>query len=282
MKKAREKLPKIEVESPKEARKELPKKQRWNWPTFWFVVFIVAWVFVSVVVAQILVGNLMVWTLGAERVVQPVWSGIYSVLSYGLALASIMFVPPLLARSWKVSTTINHKRVVWKGDGKSLEPRRKELGLTGSPTWTDIGLAPIGYIVATLMAAALVWVFNLFPWFNASEAQQTGFNYYIFGVDRVIAFVVLVILAPIVEEVIFRGWLYGKLRARLSAPLSILIVSALFGLIHFQWNVGVNVFALSVVLCVMREITGTIYAGILTHMIKNGVAFYLLYVMMIG
>ena len=40
-----------------------------------------------------------------------------------------------------------------------------------------------------------------------------------------------------------------------------------------------NVFALSVALCVLREITGTIYAGILTHMIKNGVAFYLLYVM---
>ena len=51
---------------------------------------------------------------------------------------------------------------------------------------------------------------------------------------------------------------------------------------HFQWNVGVNVFALSVVLCALREITGTIYAGILTHMIKNGVAFYLLYLVGIG
>ena len=102
------------------------------------------------------------------------------------------------------------------------------------------------------------------------------------GGERVIAFLVLVVIAPIFEEIIFRGWLYGKLRAKMEAPIAIVIVSLLFGIMHFQWNVGVNVFALSVVLCALREITGTIYAGILTHMIKNGVAFYLLYLVGIG
>ena len=102
------------------------------------------------------------------------------------------------------------------------------------------------------------------------------------GGEKIIAFLVLVVAAPIVEEIIFRGWLYGKLRARLNAVVSVLIVSVLFGIMHFQWNVGVNVFALSVVLCILREITGTIYAGILTHMIKNGIAFYLLYVVGFG
>ena len=68
----------------------------------------------------------------------------------------------------------------------------------------------------------------------------------------------------------------------LSMTISILLVSLLFGVVHMQWNVGVNVFALSVVLCGMREITGTIYAGILTHMLKNGIAFFLLYVFGFG
>ena len=61
-----------------------------------------------------------------------------------------------------------------------------------------------------------------------------------------------------------------------------LLVSVLFGLVHMQWNVGINVFAMSVVMCALREITGTIYAGILLHMLKNGVAFYLLYVAGMG
>ena len=68
----------------------------------------------------------------------------------------------------------------------------------------------------------------------------------------------------------------------MGAVAAVLITSLVFGVMHFQWNVGVNVFALSVVLCVMREVTGTIYAGILLHMLKNGVAFYLLYVMGAG
>ena len=132
-------------------------------------------------------------------------------------------------------------------------------------------------------------LFTIFPWFDAGQTQELGFSTYLSGGDRTIAFITLVVVAPIAEEIIFRGWLYGKLREKLNGVLpeyagkivSILLTSALFGLIHFQWNVGVNVFCLSVVLCVMREITGTIYAGILTHMIKNCVAFYLLYVIKI-
>ena len=51
---------------------------------------------------------------------------------------------------------------------------------------------------------------------------------------------------------------------------------------HGQWNVGVNVFAMSIVLCTLREITGTIYAGILLHMLKNTIAFVLVYIVGMG
>ena len=185
----------------------------------------------------------------------------------------IIAVPPLFR--WR------------KLNSKYILPSREELGLKDLPTWTDLGLAPVGFIVSLLLAAALVWAFSFFPWFDANQAQDVGFNIYMNGGDKILAFLTLVVVAPVAEEVIFRGWLYGKLRARLSGELpqiwsiiiSIFITSLVFGLVHFQWNVGVNVFALSIVLCVLREITGTTYAGMLTHMIKNGVAFYLLYVL---
>lgn len=222
------------------------------------------WVFVSVVAAQFVIGWLMILILGRATMSQPVWTAIYSALSYVAAMILIIVVP----KRW-------------------LKISRNELGLTGFPTWTDIGLAPVAFVAATLLAAGLVALFSLFPWFDANQAQETGFSIYVSGGDRIIAFITLVVIAPIAEEIIFRGWLYGRVRAKLSAKLpehtgiiiSILMVSVLFGLIHMQWNVGVNVFCLSVVLCTLREITGTIYAGILTHIIKNGVAFYLLYVL---
>jgi membrane protease YdiL (CAAX protease family) len=145
-------------------------------------------------------------------------------------------------------------------------------------------------LVYLLLAAGIVGLFSLFPWFNAGEAQNVGFSYYVTGGDRLVAFLTLVVIAPIAEEVIFRGWLYGRMREELlrrfsnkvSMVISIFLVSLLFGIVHLQWNVGVNVFALSVVLCALREITGTIHAGILLHMLKNGVAFYMLFMLGMG
>ena len=239
------------------------KKTTDFWRITRYVILLVIWVFCSVVASQVVVGLIMGLLLGPEQLNKPVWSGVYSLLSYVIALLLIVLVPPKIIK-------------------KAKSPTREGLGLKGLPTWTDIGLSPVGYIVSTLLAMGLVWLFSLFPWFNAEQSQATGFSPFMAGGEKIIAFLVLVVLAPIVEEIIFRGWLYGKLRARMSMVPAILIVSVLFGLMHFQWNVGVNVFALSVVACVMREITGTIYAGILTHMIKNGVAFYLLYVLGFG
>ncbi len=238
------------------------------------------WVAASTIVSQLIIGRLMVLIMGVENFSQPVPMAIYSALSYVLTMFMVILVPPIVISIRKSKT--DKKRVTI--DKKAA---REEMGLKDFPTWTDIGLAPVGFIVYLLVAGGLTALFGLFPWFNASEAQDVGFNYYITGMDRMIAFVVLVVIAPIAEEIIFRGWLYGKLRNtvlnRYSNIVSILVstflVSLVFGVVHLQWNVGVNVFAMSIVLCVLREITGTIYSGILLHMLKNGLAFYLLYVL---
>ena len=261
----------------------VPKNQ--GWKTVFDVTVACVWVFVSVVAAQLIIGKMMLAVLGAENLSQPVWTAIYSAVVYVVAMVLIILAPIALKRR---DENAGKKKALKEAKEKPAgQELREKLGLADLPTWTDIGLAPIGFIVSLILAAVLVTLFTVFPWFDAGQAQELGFSTYLSGGDRIIAFITLVVIAPIAEEIIFRGWLYGKLREKLNGTLpgyagkviSILLTSALFGLIHFQWNVGVNVFCLSVVLCVMREITGTIYAGILTHMIKNGVAFYLLYVL---
>ena len=281
-------MAKNDKKNAKQARSKVPKKQ--GWKLVFKVLLLLAWVAAAVIVAQLIVGYLMLWILGRETFIQPVSTAIYSALSYILALVWILFATPRITVKLKIENeTKNGKHLV---NGK-IAPKtmdREDLGLKGLPTWTDIGLAPVGFIVATLLAAGLVAIFGIFPWFDAEQAQDVGFSVYSVGLDRIVAFIVLVVIAPIAEEMIFRGWLYGKLRPmlsermsnRVSMVISILLVSLLFGIIHMQWNVGVNVFAMSIVLCGLREITGTVYAGILMHMIKNGVAFYLLYILGIG
>ena len=70
----------------------------------------------------------------------------------------------------------------------------------------------------------------------------------------------------------------GKLRKSMPVWAAIIITSLLFALVHFQWNVALDTFALSIVLCLLRLVTKSLWAPILLHAMKNGLAFYLLFI----
>lgn len=238
------------------------------------------WVLLVFYILQYIVAYPMAWILG-DNVKKAAWITVYSAIVYTLTLIIVVGVPHLIG--------IRHKK-------EQPKSSRNDLGLKDLPTWTDIGLAPVCLIVYLLIATALTNLFaNIFPWFNINQAQDLGYSNLLFGFDKIIAMVSLVVIAPIAEEIIFRGFLYQKIKnlclrkktnsfmSELPAIIfSSLIVSALFGFLHGQWNVGINVFAMSLVLCAQREITGTIYSGIVLHMIKNAIAFYMIYVLGFG
>lgn len=243
-----------------------------NWSTVKYIVFLLLWVAISMTLSQYAIGLPMLWILG-DKFSQPLWTCIYYALTYILALVLVLVVPPRAA-GWL------HKKsqARSKADLANLATSRNELGLKDLPTVVDVGLAPIAYVAYMILSYAFTSAMSVFAWFDAEETQDVGFGYFITTGDRVVAMIALVFIAPIAEEIIMRGWLYGKLRAKLKIPVAILLVSLLFGFLHGQWNVSVGVFALSLVLCGLREITGTIWCGILLHIISNGIAFYLLYI----
>ncbi len=157
-----------------------------------------------------------------------------------------------------------------------------DAALSRLPSWKDLGLvlpAAIVYVVATVAVAFIAG-----KWFGVdlNQAQDLGFSA-LSGSELLLGFIVLVVLTPIFEEAIFRGFLYGRLR-RTALPwwVPALVVSALFGVAHGQWNVGLDVFVLSMVACGLREVTGRIWAGIVLHMAKNMLAFMLTFVFVSG
>jgi len=162
---------------------------------------------------------------------------------------------------------------------KKYSTTKQELGLTRLPSWLDIGLAPAGAVVYLICSVALLAAVNAFiPGIDMNQVQETGFSNLSYRYEYILAFVTLIIVAPVFEEMLFRGYLYGKLRKVVSVWLAVIIVSILFAAIHGQWNVALDVFALSIVLCSLREMTGSIWAGVLLHMAKNSLAFYFLFV----
>lgn len=193
-----------------------------------------------------------------EFVTEAVARTVVAVLVYALSIAIVIGVPYLVRR---------HK--------VSLET----LGLTRLPTWSDIGLAPLAFIayilLTTITMAVVVAVIAGFP---ADQVQDTGFKAFGSRLDNMLAFVTLVVLAPIAEEVLFRGYLYGKLKRYVPGIIAAIATSLLFAAVHLQWNVAVDVFVLSLVLCGLRSLTGSIWAGVLVHMIKNALAYYILFI----
>jgi len=158
-------------------------------------------------------------------------------------------------------------------------PGLKLLGIDRFPEWRDIGVALSGIVGYFLIAGIVMWLFAEYvPQIDVNQAQDTGVSMPL-GMDRLWVFLLFVAIGPIMEELIFRGYLYGVLRRRgISFVVATIIVSVLFGLAHGQWNVGINVGILSIMMCIGREATDSIWPGILMHMMKNGIAYYLLFV----
>ena len=209
--------------------------------------------------AQFIVGVPMLVILGSDTLKTPLAATIFSALVYTLSFLFLLL-------------TFKHLKLL------RAPVTRNELGLNNLVTFSDIGLALTGFFGYLAFSAILTAIFSVFPWFNLNENQPLLYSTLISPSGKILAAIALVVVGPILEEVIYRGLIYGKLRKKHSLVTSILIVSVLFGFLHGQWNVGVDVFALSVVACLMRETTGTIYAGIILHILKNAIAFYMLFI----
>jgi membrane protease YdiL (CAAX protease family) len=121
-----------------------------------------------------------------------------------------------------------------------------------------------------LIAVVLGWQIVLGGWGRGggNPAEQIAAS-----PDRVVValFVVLAVaVAPVAEEVFFRGMLYNALRRRLPVPLAVILQAAVFGLLHAYAPVyAVGVVVLGVALGVVYEWRRTLLAPILLHTLYN-------------
>ena len=104
------------------------------------------------------------------------------------------------------------------------------------------------------------------------------------GVLGVVVLASLVVLwAPIVEELVMRGALYRHLRGRLHWLVSAVVSAMLFGVLH-QYDVLLllPVISLGLVFAAVREWRGSIIGCITGHMLHNATVFGLVVAMLVG
>lgn len=250
--------------------KLLSKLPKLNWPhPLAAAATVVALFIISQLVAYIIVGILM--ALGGN----PTGDG--QVLFGSSILAQFAYI--LVAEGFILGVVAFILRQL------GIQP--KDLGLS-KPKWADPLFAALGFVVYITGYVLLVTAATrLIPGLDIDQKQDIGFDGASGVVPLVLVFLALVVLAPVTEEILMRGFLFGSLRHRLSFWVSTIITSIIFAALHLGggeqgagllWIAGVDTFVLSVVLCYLREKTGRLWASIVLHAIKNGIAFTALFI----
>jgi membrane protease YdiL (CAAX protease family) len=81
-----------------------------------------------------------------------------------------------------------------------------------------------------------------------------------------------VVVAPVVEEIFFRGFVFAGLRQRYDWQKAALISSFLFALIHLQPTATIPIFILGYIFAYLYERSGSIGPAILMHISTNALA----------
>ena len=148
------------------------------------------------------------------------------------------------------------------------------------------GTNKLNYIVALLLGVS-VWIFNtgfvsllseggLFK--NSFKALEESLAFV--GVNNVILSILVVgIVAPFAEELLFRGIIYNKLSKSISITGTIIIQGILFGAYHMNLVQGLYASLLGIVFGYVTFKTKSIWPAIIMHMVNNTVSVTVPYIL---
>jgi uncharacterized protein len=153
----------------------------------------------------------------------------------------------------------------------TLKPRPWHFGLRRTRPWPALGWATLGFFVflgfSVFYSAAL----------GLDEEQTTLDD---LGADEstfalVSGALLVIAIAPVVEEFFFRGFLYRTLRNSLPVWGAALAAGLVFGLIHLPSGPEAvpSLTVLGVVFCLIYERTGSLYPVIALHAFNNMIAY---------
>ena len=196
------------------------------------------------------IGCLGVWmavAFGAALVVRALeWRSVFAPL---LAALEVLLLAP-----------------VWWLAVRRYGARLGDLGLTRFRL-RDLGLGVV------LLVPAL-WLSGLYQTWLAGQGleMQPGLEQALQQAPwPVVLITTAVVLAPLVEEIFFRGFLYAGFRTRLPWGVSAVLSAGLFALLHLQPLAAPVLFLLGLLFAYLYHRSGSIWPAIVLHLLVNTV-----------
>jgi membrane protease YdiL (CAAX protease family) len=167
--------------------------------------------------------------------------------------------------------------------GQTWAQWRTALGLhTGRGLWREIGSGIAVYLAGIpllVVSMVVVWVLTEISGLKGTHPITEELRG---SAGKLIeAFVAACILAPVTEELMFRGALFAHLRERFGWWISAPAVAFVFAIIHPQgWVALPALGTLAVVFAAIREWRGSIIGCMAAHAVHNGVILLLAVLLM--
>lgn len=146
----------------------------------------------------------------------------------------------------------------------------KNIGIKQTAIWVLKGFGLV-FLINIIFIEISIIIGREIPGFGPQESHITLFGESFF--DIAIAIFVLAIIAPIVEEIFFRGFILQTLSAKLTQNAASITAAAIFALIHFEFQSAGIMFVLALILNWLFLRSKSIVPGIAFHMINNLLAF---------
>ncbi len=183
---------------------------------------------------------------------------VYSVLISGLsAMISIPILIMLMKKDYEYPVNRRHKE---RSFDIRLHARKMDMSMF-------LVLAFIG-IFATLGLSRLILMLPidgiLGNYSEVKEAYEAG--------NVWIQLLMLGIVVPVSEELLFRGLVYKRLKLYYDVSIAAYISALIFGIAHFNLLQGLYAFIMGIVFSFVYEKLNSIYAPMIIHVVANLVA----------
>lgn len=215
--------------------------------------------FVGTLVMVLAAVRTMGGAFDVERVLEAVQSDAFALFG-GNAIGQVAgFFLFVLLMTWLHTADVASYLRIRRVDGA-------HLGLAGFGLVTLLPLVSwLGELNARLPLPESWW---------AWDEQQSALLEQVLGAELNVFYVLLVVaLTPaICEELMFRGYLQRQVERRLGVVWSIVLVGLVFGLFHLRPTQVLPLATLGVYLGFSVWVTGSLWAGVLIHLLNNGLA----------
>lgn len=222
---------------------------------------------------------------GAVR--PPVWPAWFAWVGFLVGIAGVLVLvgtvaaivgadgesPAFVVIATLVQGAVFVGTAVWFAS-RVAPPKAWHFGLRPARLWPAVGWAALAmfsfYLVSGIYSALVQ------PDAAQDVVESLGGDEGTFGL--VIAGLMVIAVAPVVEEIFFRGFFYRALRSRFSTLVAAGMNGLLFGSIHFNGSAESLLIIpplalLGALFCLVYEKTGSLYPVIGMHAFNNALAY---------